>query len=181
MKSIMKRRNFFKIRHIFSVLMIFAMAVSLTACGEEVTLESRSVSGITLNVPSDFNAFTDNGEMQIATNEDSTATIVISAKGDAQGIKASDYDQDSYQQAYLGTYSDVSFEKFNNSAELDGKSALFAQFKGTTEKDVKAVSYNYIIFFEDGTCQSIFLSFSDDADTSLKTNIDSITKSIKFE
>lgn len=88
----------FKIKHIFSALMIFAMAVSLTACGEEITLESRSANGVTLNVPSDFNAFADNNGMQMATDEDSTATIRISAKGDAQGVTASDYAQESYQQ-----------------------------------------------------------------------------------
>ena len=57
---------------------------------------------------------------------------------------------------------------------------MYAKIKGTTEKDVKVVVYNYFIFFEDGTCQTIFLSFADDGDTSLKANIDSVIKSIKF-
>ena len=170
-----------KIKHIFSAFVVFAMVVSLTACGEDVTLESRSVNGITLSVPSDFNAFADNNGMQMATDENSTATIVISAKGDAQGIKASDYNQDSYQQAYLGSYSDVSIEKFDNNAELDGNTTLLAQIKGTNDAGIKVVVYNYITFFEDGTCQSISLSFSADNDSSLKTNIDNITKSVKFE
>lgn len=78
--------------------------------------------------------------MQMATDEDSTATILISAKGDAQGVTASDYAQESYQQAYLGPYSDVSFEKFDNNAELDGKSTLFAQFKGTTALTILIVT-----------------------------------------
>lgn len=168
-----------KITHIFSVLMVCIMAVSLTACGEEITLESRTVNGITLNVPSDFKAFEEKEGMQVATDEDSNATIIISPKADAEGVKASDYDQDSYQQANLTTYTDISFEKFDNKADIGGNSTLYAKFKGTTQNKVKVVVYNYVIFFEDGNCQSLFLSYADNGDTSLRTNIDNVTKSIK--
>ncbi len=167
-----------KISPILSVLMVFAAAVSLTACGVE--LESRTISGVTISVPSDFNEFKDQSGIQTATDEDSTATILISAKGDAQGIKASDYDQNTYQQAYLGSYKDVSFEKFDNAATLDGKTAIYAQIKATNSKDVKFVMHNYIVFFDDGNCQTVSLGYADDGDTSLKSNIDEVLKSIKI-
>lgn len=167
-----------KITHISSVLMVFAMVIGLTACGVE--LESRTTSGVTLSVPSDFNEFKDQSGMQIATDEDSTETIIISAKGDGQGIKASDYDQDTYQQAYLGAYKDVSFEKFDNAATVDGKTAIYAHVKATNDKDVKFVMHNYIIFFDDGNCQTVSLGYADNGDTSLKSNIDEVLKSIKF-
>ena len=44
-----------KISPILSVLMVFAAAVSLTACGVE--LESRTISGVTLSVRSDSDGY----------------------------------------------------------------------------------------------------------------------------
>lgn len=169
-----------KMKQIFSVVMVLAMVVSLTACGEEITLESRTVNGVTLSVPGDFGEFAANGAVQMAADEDSTAGIAVSEKADAQGFTASDYDQDTYQQAYTTNYTDVTFETFDNSSELDGNSALYVKFNATTSNDVKLTIYSYIVFFEDGTCQSVALDYTVDADTSLETNIDSVLKSIKM-
>lgn len=168
-----------KTRYIFSVLMVLVMAVSLTACGE-VTLESRTVNGVTLSVPDDFGEFKASGGVQMATDEDATAAVAVSEKADAQGFKAADYDQDTYQQAYMSAYKDVTFEKFDNNAQFDGKSALDVKFKATTEKGVKVTVYNYIVFFEDGTCQSVSLNYSDGSDSSMETSIDNVIKSIKM-
>ena len=165
--------------HIICMLMVFIMAFNFTACGS-VELESKTIKGVTLNIPSDFGEFKESDGISTATDEDSTCAIVISEKGDAQGIKPTDYEEDTYEQAYMGTYTDTSFVKFDNKAKIDGNPTLFAQFKGTNSKNVKLVVYSYIIFFDDGNCQSISFSYADKRDTSLEENIDSITKSIKI-
>lgn len=169
-----------KMKHILSVLMVFVMAVSVTACGEEVTMESRTVNGVTLNVPSDLSAFADVDGVQRAEDENSLATITISpVSGDTQGITAADYDQESFQQAYLGSYTDVSFDKFDNSFEIDGKSTLYTVVKATNPRNVKVVIHMYMVFSDAGV-QIITIFYSDENDNSVKTNIDNITKSIKI-
>lgn len=170
-----------KMKHILSVLMVFVMVVSLTACGEEVTLESRTVNGVTLNVPSDLSAFADVEGDQRAQDENSLASITVSQKNDdAQGITAADYDQDTFQQSYMGSYTDVSFEKFDNGAQIDGKTALYTVVKATNPRNVKIVLHMYMVFFDDGKVQNIVIFYSDENDNSVKTNIDNIIKSIKI-
>lgn len=166
---------------VISIIMVLTMLGGLTACGsKEVTLNSKTVNGITLDIPSDFGEFADKSGIQMASNEDSTATIAITANIDANGYTAESFDQDTYQQTQMSTYTDVTFEEYDNDATFAGSSALFAHAKGTTSKGVELQVYNYMIFFDDGTFQSIVFSFAEGGENSLKTNIDSIISNAKF-
>lgn len=169
-----------QMKRIFSVMLAFAMVVGLTACGEEVTLSSKQVNGVTIDVPSDFGEFQDSGQMKMAKNEDSSANITVSERIPAQGMKPGDFDEVAYKEQQFSTFTDVSIEKYDNNAACDGVTALYAHATGTSENDVKLDLYNYIIFFDDDTYQSILLAYSSEADTSLKGNADTIMNNIKL-
>ena len=79
----------------------------------------------------------------------------------------------------MGSYSDVSFDKFDNSYEIDGKSTLYTVVKATNPSNVKVVIHMYMVFSDAGV-QIITIFYSDENDNSVKTNIDNITKSIKI-
>lgn len=68
-----------------AALLAVAMMIGLTGCGEETTLKSQTINGITLDVPSDFGAFTEKSGLMLATNEDSTASIAVTPSKDAGG------------------------------------------------------------------------------------------------
>lgn len=169
-----------QVKCIVSVMLAFALLAGITACGEEVTLSSQQVNGVTIDVPSDFGEFQDNGQMKMAKNRDSSANITVSEKIPAQGATPADFDEETYKAQQFSTFTDVSVEKYDNNATCDGNTALYAHVTGTSENKVKLDLYNYIVFFEDDTYQSILLSYSSEADTSLKDNVDIILKSIKY-
>lgn len=165
---------------VLSLLMVFTLFLGLTGCGETITLASQSVNGVSLDVPSDFGAFAEKSGVMLAVNADSTASISIGAKGDAKGIAPSDWDSDAFTQYIIPNYTDVNFVEFDTTATVGGASAVYAHYTCKNTSGVPLESYNYILYFDDGTSQSVALSFNTDASTSLQQNIDTVKNSIKF-
>ncbi len=163
-----------------SALLGVTMMVGLTGCGEKITLTSQTINGITLDVPSDFGAFGEKSGLMLAANEDSTATIAITPVQDAGGGTADAFDQETYQSTQMSTFTDVEFVEFNNNTTLNGVPALYAHANGKNSSGVPLEVYNYILFYEDGTFQSIVFSFSADNDSSLEENIKTVIDSIKI-
>lgn len=79
----------------------------------------------------------------------------------------------------MATYTGVEFIEFNNNTTLDGIKALYAHAKGNNSSGVSLEVYNYILFFEDGSFQSVVLSYATDSDSFLKENIKTVLGSIK--
>lgn len=187
------------ISKVLALSMAVLMVGGLTGCGEsdtalkdgepatsttgnsatgKVELVSDTVNGLTLNVPKDFSEFAEINGVMLATNDTSTASIGITAKKDAGGGVAEAYDQASYQSTQMSTYSDVKFFEFKNDVKVDGVTAVYAHATGTNPSGVQLELNNFILFFEDGTYQSIVLISSVGNETSLKTNMKSIIDSI---
>lgn len=116
----------------------------------------------------------------LARSEDATASIAITAKKDAGGGVAEAYDEEAYQTTQMSTYTDVAFIEFKNNAKVDGVTAVYAHATGTNPSGVKLELNNYLLFFEDGTYQSIVLISSVGGNSSLEANIKSVIDSIKL-
>lgn len=155
------------------------MTLSLTACGgDPVTLSTKSVNGVSIDVPSDFGGFTDQGSGMLATNEDTSATIIVGIPVDSGGFGPADLDQDSYRQQIFGE-TDVKFITFDNAADCNGIPAVFANCELTNSNGVDLTVNTWVLFHEDGTTQTVSLTYTTGADTSLEENIDAIVSSVK--
>ena len=156
--------------------------LALTACGgEAITLATKTSNGISMSVPSDFAEFEEKNGAMIATNKDATATISISAAADGGGLTPADIDQATYQQqAYPGN-NDVEFSAYDNAASCNGIPAIAAVSKLKNSNGVSVTAYSYLLFHEDGTIQGVSINYNTDVSSSVKDNIDAMTKSIKAE
>lgn len=168
-------------KRLLSFALAAAMALSLVACGSDpVTLAPKTINGLSIDIPSDFGAFTEQTSGAIATNEDTTGNISVSVAEDAGGLTPADLDQDTYQQMALADATDVQFETYDNAADCNGIPAIFVKCTMKNANDVAVTMYAYILFHEDGTLQSVHIAYNSDTDNSVKANIDAITKSIKL-
>lgn len=163
------------------VMAALILSFSLVACAEEeITLQSQTISGLTLDVPSDFGEFSEVADqIKMATNEDSTATITISERVDAQGVTADLWDQETFIASTLSGFGDSQVLEFSNTKTVAGFPAVFAHYTAKNANDAVVEGYMYFIYFDDGTYQSIAFSFNKDGDSSLKQNINAIMNSLK--
>lgn len=174
------------ITSILSLLMALTMIFGLTGCGEEkVTLTNKTVNGLSFDVPDDFSDFVEKQSVMVASNEESTASIAVSPTGDAAGYAAEDWTEESYKEATLPSYADVSFIEFKTDASVSGLIAVYAHFTATSPNGVELETYNYLIYFpvDDGDplFQSVTFTYNKDGSTSLKSNIDTVKSSLKVE
>lgn len=166
---------------IVSSVFAIAMMFSLTGCSEEeVTLKSQTLNGVTLQVPSDFGEFKEDGGFMLGKNEDATASMVVSKIASAEGTKPSDFTKESYLMSQTTDYKDVEVLEFDQNASIQGKKAVYAHLKAKNSSDVEIELYNYIAFFDDGNYQSVVLCHSIGADSALEKNVKAIIDSIKF-
>lgn len=179
---------------LMAILMVAAIAVGFTGCGaedtsaeggddtaaasEELTLESKTIYGLTFDVPSDFVEFSEEATGQIANNGIGTATIAVTAPKDIQGVKPADITEDVYIQTQMSAYTDVTVNEFDTEASIDGVPALFVSATGTTSQGMKVNIYNYMIFHEDGTMQGIVFGTDVSNETSVSANIDALLQSV---
>lgn len=168
-------------KKLFVFMMALIVCISLVACGgEEVTLQSQTVNKLTLDIPSDFGEFSDVAEqIKMATNEDSTATITISERVDAQGVTADLWDEETFIANVLTGFGDLQVLEFNNTMTAAGTSAVYAHYTGKNSSDVEMEGYSYFLYFDDGTHQSIVFSHIKGEDSSLKQNLTAIIDSMK--
>lgn len=146
-----------------------------------VKLVSDTVNGITIDVPDDLSEFADTNGIMRAKNDASTASIAITAVNDAGGTTPETFaDEETFSSTQMATFTDVQFLEFNNKASLDGVPTVFAHTKGLNSAGVMLEIYTYIIFFEDGSFQSVVILFSEGSNTSLQENIQAVTASIKL-
>lgn len=169
------------VRSALSVFLAAGILAGLSACSEPVTLASTTVDGISFDMPSDFGEFAAQSDVvKMAANSDSTATITVSAVADAQGITADLWDQASYQENVLAKFTDVNFVSFSNTEKLSDVSAVSVHYTAKNSNGISVESYSYLLYFDDGTFQSITFNYNAEKETSLKTNITAILASIKI-
>jgi hypothetical protein len=176
-----KENGGFIMKKLLALMMALILSLSLVACGgEKITLKSQTINGLTLNVPSDFGAFQDVAEqIKMAKNADSTATITISERVDAQKLTADFWDEKTFAENVLTGLGDLKILEFSNSKKIVGVPAVFAHYSGKNTEDVKTEGYIYLLYHNDGTYQSIVFSFTKDSDSSLTQNLTTIIDSMK--
>lgn len=162
------------------LLMTLTVALNLVACGgEEITLESRTIYNLTMDIPSDIGEFSEtSSQIQMASNKDNTAVITISDRADAEGITADLFDEEIYSANMLAG-ENFQLLEFSNSEKVAGATAVYAHYSGENSGGVEAEGYNYMLFFDDGTYQSIAFTFTEGADSFLKENLTTVVNSIK--
>ena len=168
-------------KKVLVLVMALIFSLSLVACGgEEITLQSQTVNNLTLDIPSDFGEFSDVAEqIKMAINEDSTATITLSERVDAQGVTADLWDEETFVENVLTGFGDLQVLEFNNTVTAAGTTAVYAHYTGKNSSDVETEGHNYFLYFDDGTYQSIAFSYITDKDSSLKQNLTAIVDSMK--
>ncbi|NLY43390.1 MAG: hypothetical protein GX066_05375 [Clostridiaceae bacterium] len=168
-------------KKLLTLMMVFILSLSLVACGgEEITLQSQTVNGLTFDVPSDFGEFEDfQSQFKVAKNADSTASIAVSGRIDAEGITADSWDEELYSAIVLGSFAESQLLEFSNTDTVAGAPAIFAHYTGKNAKDIEVEGYNYYVYYDDGTYQSIAFTFFKDGNSSLEQNITAILNSIK--
>lgn len=168
-------------KKLLATTLALVLMLALAACSAEpITLAAKSVNGISVEVPSDFGDFSDNNGAMIASNEDKTASISVSAAADGGGFTSADIDQDTYAElSFPGK--EVEFSAFDNAASINGTPAISAVCKMKNANGVDVTSYSFLLFHEDGTVQGVSVNYNNDVDSSAKDNADAIVKSIKAE
>ncbi len=162
------------------LMMAITLSLSLAACGEDITLQRQTVNDITLDIPSDFGEFNEVAEqIYMAKNEDSTATITISERVDAQGITPDLWDEEAFVANVMVGFNEPQVLEFSNTETALGTAAVYARYTGRNSSDVEVEGYSYILYFDDGTYQSVAFSFTKDKDSALKQNLTSIIDSMK--
>ena len=168
-------------KKILVLMMTLAISLNLIACaGEEITLQSQTVYNLTLDVPSDFSEFTEVAEqVKMASNEEKTAVITISERIDAGGITADLWDEETFAANMLAGLGDLQVLKFSNTETVAGTTAVYSHYTGKNSSDTEAEGHNYLLYFDDGTFQSIAFNFTKGAESSLKQNLTAVIDSIK--
>ncbi len=168
-------------KKILVLMMALILSLSLVACGgEEITLQSQTVNDLTLDVPSDFGEFSEAAaQIKMAKNEDNTATITVSERVAAEGVTADLWDKETFIANVLTNFGDLEVLEFSNAETAAGTTAVFAHYTGKNSSDVGVEGYNYFLYFNDDTYQSVAFSFTKDRDSSLKQNLTAIIDSMK--
>jgi len=171
---------------VLSLLVALTLTFGLTGCGEDkVNFTNKTVHGLSFDVPDDFCEFAEKQGVMVSSNEESTASIVVSPVGDAYGYAAADWTEESYTEATVPNHTDVSFIEFNTDATVSSLTAVYAHFTAKNSNGIELETYNYLIYFpvDDGDpmFQSIAFAMGKDADTSLKVNIDAVLSSLKVK
>lgn len=168
-------------RKLLTLMMVFILSIGIMACAEEkVTLQSTTVNGLTLDVPSDFGAFEDvEGQIKMSKNENSTSVIAISERVDAQGLTADSLDQQTFVENVLSSFEDLQVLEFSNAKTIAGVPSVFAHYSGKNTSNVEVEGYTYLLYHDDSTFQSIAFNFTKGADSSLTQNITTIIDSMK--
>lgn len=160
--------------------MALSIILSLVACGgEEITLESRTVNGLTFDVPSDIGEFSENAQIQTAANKDNTAVITISERIDAEGVTADLWDEEVYAATMIGGLEGAQLLEFSNSETVAGADTVYAHYTAKNSNGAEVEGYNYMFFFDDGTYQSLAFNFTKGSDTYLQKNLTTVINSIK--
>lgn len=161
------------------LMMVLILSLSLVACGEEITLVSTTVNDLTFDVPSDFGEFADSQGVMVAKNDDSTATIAVSGRMDAEGVTTDLWDEQTYIENVLAGFAELEVLEFNNAQTIAGTTAVFAHFTAKNNSNIAIEAYSYLIYFDDGNYQTISFNTNVEKDTSLKQNMDAIVSSVK--
>lgn len=168
-------------KKLLTLMILLILSLSLVACGgEEITLQSQTVNGLTLEVPSDFGSFEDvEKQIKMAKNADSTSTITISERVDAQGLTVDSWDEKTFAENVLTGLGDLKILEFSNTKTIAGVPAVFAHYYVKNKSNVEVEGYNYFLYHNNGTYQSIAFSFTKGADSSLTKNLNKIIDSMK--
>ncbi len=174
-------KKFFK--HGVALLLAACMMVCFTACGdEEVALASRTVKGVTLDVPEDFGKFEKNKDIDngvVAKDENALANIVVTSPVDAQGATATDLKKKDFKETF--GFTDDQILEFDNKAKVGDLPAVYSHTVNENKKGVTTEQHLYYIFLADGTYQNVVLSYSKDEESSLSKNIDAVRNSISVK
>ena len=169
--------------------MVLTVLLGLTGCGEEkagekVTLSSKTVNGLSFDVPDDFKDFTETQSVMLSTNEKSTASIVVSGELDLMGIRPEDVSKEYYTQTIIPNYTDVNFIEFKTDVVVSHTTAVYAHFTTKKADGLEVEAHAYLIYLPvddgDGKMQSVMFSFTKDTESSLEANIDTVKSSLKF-
>lgn len=171
----------FIMKKIFTLITVLILSLSFAACGKEkITLQSQTVNGLTLDVPSDFGAFEEVEEkIKMSKNADSTSVITISERVDAQGLTADSWDKETFTQSVLRSFGDLQVLEFSNAKTIAGVPAVFAHYSGKNTSNVDVEGYTYFLYHDDDTYQSIAFNFTKGVDSSLTQNLSAIMDSMK--
>ncbi len=168
-------------KKVLVLIITLIISLSLTACGSnEVTLQSKTVYGLTLDVPTDLDEFSNvSDRVKAAYNSDNTAGITISDRVDGGGITADFWDEETYIENILAEFDGLQVLEFSNSETVAGTKAVYAHYEGNNSNDVEVEAYNYMLFYDDGTFQSVAFNFIKGEDSFLKKNISKVIESIR--
>lgn len=167
-------------KKLLALALAATLALGLAACGDDpVTMSTRTANGISIDLPSDIGEFKDQNGVKLATSEDSTSVVTVTAVSDAGGTLPGDIDQDSYVQSVFPENNSVEVVKYDNAANCNGVPAIFAVCNVTNDSGNKVVTQAYMLFYNDGTLQGVSISYSAVDETSTKANMDAILASIK--
>lgn len=167
------------LKRVLTAAWVLTMALGLAACDASVTLASKTINGITLDIPSDLGAFVDQNGALMAANEDKTGIIVISATGGAQGLQPDSLDEDTFLALMLPGKENVAFLTYDNAYDCSGIPAVFASCNYVNASGVKVVNHVFLLFHDEATLQTLAITYSEEGDNSVKANIDTILKSVK--
>lgn len=178
---------------VLCLIIALTMLIGLTGCGEEESasseektiLSNKTINGLSFDVPDDFSEFTESQSVMLSTNEESTASIVVSEELDMRGIRPEEISKEYYLETVIPSYTDVNFIEFKTDVAVSHTTAVYAHFTTTKSDGLEVEAHAYLIYLPvddgDGKMQSVMFSFAKDTDSSLEKNIDAVKSSLKFE
>ncbi|MEG1742936.1 MAG: hypothetical protein RR246_02090, partial [Clostridia bacterium] len=159
----------------FLAALSFAMATIILfgfAGCTEVELETKTVNGITLSVPDDYQEFKDTNGYMVAGSTDSS--ITISAPVDV--TEKTDWTEESLKELYEDTYSNIVFRSITKDVKIDGGTAIYVSFTGINKDKIEFDVRLIIIYTEDNKMYANYVMFKVGSDCSTAKYADDIMK-----
>lgn len=160
---------------IFLFCLFLTGALGLSGCSGP-TLQTRTVNGLSIRVPSDYSPFKDAGGYLLGEGPNGSISISPPTEMD---MAATDWTEEALIALYSESYSNVKFRSFSNNNKIQGGMAVYGDFTATTSDNKDVDVRVAILHTDDGKLYANYILFLQGANCSTAKYADEILKSIQ--
>lgn len=169
-------------KKLITLAIVLTLSLNLIACGKssEVKYTSMTFGDITMSVPDEFKAATENEGMYVSSGPDSSIVVSPSMGID---LLPSEWDkslaEESLEPLYGTTYSDMKLSTFDGDLKVNGNTAVSFSFNGKSTEGKDRLVHIVRLFNADQTVQYM-ITITHSADDKFITSevVDKIINSI---
>ena len=169
------------LKKIVSVGIASMMLLGLAGCSDDVsdvTLQTKTVNGVSLSVPSDFGEFTSSEGYMVASGPNASLTISPATADDST---PADWTEQTIREALQSEYSSMTFKSVTKGKAPNGEQAVYASFTAKSSDTTDSTVYEVrlvMLFTDKGQLYINFIMFTEGDNSSTAKFADDIMKSM---